>query len=597
MNTLRLLLCLCCMTCVWGLEAEQTCFARPELSPAFSQLRFISVPLAKAYPGTEYNIRPAVIGGTWPYRFKLLLAPAGMTIDPSKGTISWLAPEINGPDDGQAAERSQTVKIHVQDRAGLQAEQEFRITVTKTGFYFVSPNGDDAHAGNFEKPWKTLQRAKEAVQNPAQATLYLRGGHYVVDSPAAAGKKNAHVLAIGRESARHWIAWPGEQPVIDMGWSESKWKAALAYEKGRLDRGETTIVTTKGYGHRIYIDHQIDGFLFDGIEVKNAAYYMFVMWDGNRRNLTWRRCHFHHLYGDYYENSSFIFTFAAERKWKAAAEGERFPFGQPPEMKPYENMVVQDCHFSDRPYTSQREGGWHGGGIVWYTTKGCLIEDSRFERIERGMALMDKDCGLENTYRNNVILGSVMFAAQGCNEHINLHHNFIHGDLSVGAQPGWMRNIWLHHNAIKGKISLMGGATDGPQGFNPDGKTLAGPTDPESQAMIRDYPHDKKLVHAYANVVADSNPNAKRDAHTIGRFNDKKGFAKKYRFVSWDHNLVDAALDLALGWSGKRMEWSEMKKCGFDVHGATGTVLVDDEGHLPEDSAWRADYGRDAGLE
>lgn len=556
-------------------------YPRPEESPAFKAPTFISHPLTTAYPGAEFNMRPAVTGGTWPYHFALRGAPVGMAIDSRKGTVTWQAP---------LTEQTVPVTITVADLAGKKAEQSFLISVTKTGFYFVSPTGDDANPGSFEKPWKTVMRAAEPVADAANSTLYLRGGTYAVDIPAGEGKKNANVLKIMKTSPRRWVAWPGEQPVIDLGWSAEQWQAALVAER-EVKQAQGS---TQGYGHRILIDHGIDDLLFDGLEVKNAAYYMFVMWDGNRSRLTWRRCKLHHLYGDYAENPAFIFTFAPDRKWEPAAPGESFPFGKRPQAKPYRNLIVQDCSFSDRPYDSPR--GEHGGGIVWYVTEGCLVEDSRFERIERGQCIIDKDNGWDNTYRNNVFLGDFMLAAQGCNDGINFHHNFVGGTLQIGTQPGWLRNVWIHHNSLRGAVNLMGGATTGPGKLDPGDKKLAGPADPDSQALIRDFPLDERLIFAWANAVDVPVREEGKDKFNLSRVSADAGFANAFRFVSWNGNLVDEEAEIAIGWSGKRMKWRELTTCGFDTEGAHGKVSFDSEGHLPIDSPWRKRYGRDAGL-
>lgn len=561
-------------------------YRTPEESPAFGAPTFISQPPARAYPGTEFNLRPAVIGGTWPYRFALRTAPEGMGIDERKGTLTWQAPR----EEGLVAQ----VTVAVTDQAGRQAEQSFTLTVGKVAFVFVSPHGDDANPGTFEKPWKTVMRAAQPIDEPASTTLYLRGGTYAVDVPAPPEKKSANVLSILRTSPRRWMAWPGETPTIDLGWSEAQWKAALAAEQAEVDAGRKQVASTQGYGHRIYLDHQVDGLLFDGLEVKNAAYYMFVMWDGNRSNLTWRRCNMHHLYGDYAENPSFLFTFAPDRPWEKAATGEDFPFGKRPKAKPYRHMVVQDCTFADRPYDSPR--GEHGGGIVWYVTQGCLVEDSRFERIERGQTVCDKDSGWDNTYRNNVFLGGFMLAAQGCNDGINFHHNFVDGTLQIGIQPGWMRNIWVHHNALRGGVVLLGGATRGPGKLDPAGKALAGPADPDTQALIRDFPLDERLILAWANVVGLPEASPGKERPFLDRVSPDRGFAERFRFASWNGNLVDERAEVVLGWSGKRMRWSELKPCGFDVTGDSGSVILDAEGHLPADSPWRGMYGREAGI-
>jgi hypothetical protein len=428
-------------------------------------------------------------------------------------------------------------------------------------------------------------RAAQAVEDPAGTTLYLRGGVYPVEVTAPAGKRSANVLCIDKTSPRRWAVWPHERAVVDFGWSEEKWAAALAAERAIHQEG----ASTAGYGHRAYIDHQVDGLTFDGLEFRNACFYMFAMWDGKRSNLTWRRCRLHHLWGDWRENASFIFGFAAERKYEKTAPGETFPFGKRPAAEPYRHVVLQECTVSDVL-------GEAGAGFHWYTTQGMLVEDCRFERT-RGHAFMDKDNGWDNTVRNNVFKGDVMYAAQGCNDGIDFHHNFVDGDLQIGSQPGWVRNIWIHHNAVRGRVTLMGGATAVPEPLDAGGRALGGPADPESQAVIRGFPKDRRLIFAWANVIAIPAPAAgqqEKEPPFLARLPPDAGFANAFRFVYWDRNLVDARAAFIPGWGGKRMPWSALKGC-FDTEGASGTVVLDDAGHLPTHSPWRETYGRDAG--
>ena len=64
--------------------------------------------------------------------------------------------------------------------------QSFKLTVTRKGFYFVDPAGDDASAGTLDKPWKTFMRARsgKCMNTPAEAIIYLRDGEYQIDNPA-----------------------------------------------------------------------------------------------------------------------------------------------------------------------------------------------------------------------------------------------------------------------------------------------------------------------------------------------------------------------------------------------------------------------------
>ena len=56
------------------------------------ELEVISWDFNMAYPGTQYDFRLAVIGGTYPYKFTLQTGPAGMVLDTNTGAMLWDAP-------------------------------------------------------------------------------------------------------------------------------------------------------------------------------------------------------------------------------------------------------------------------------------------------------------------------------------------------------------------------------------------------------------------------------------------------------------------------------------------------------------------------
>ncbi|WAC19104.1 putative Ig domain-containing protein [Luteolibacter sp. SL250] len=573
----------------------------PEECPAFSKPAFISQPPARAYPGALFDMRPAVTGGTWPYRFSLKAAPAGMTIDGRTGTIRWQAPKSTG---------EARITIALADQAGRTAEQDFTVKVGEEGFHFVSPTGDDTNPGTFAKPWKTLIRAAQPVADPAHTTLYLRGGTHLVEKPATPGKNDLNVLKISDTSPRRWIAWPGEKPVIDLGWTEEKWKHALGELVAQADadparkdlepRKKYSRATTISMGHRIYIADGTDHLTFDGLEIRNANYYMFVMWNGRLRGLTWRRCNLHHLYADGGENPGFIFGYAAARKYertpgmeKASPEAAN-PFGRRPQAEPYLNTVIQECTFSDRRYDTRFQSG-HGGGIIWYTTQGSLIEDNRFNPMDHGVTISDKDNGWENTYRNNVFKGDFNISAQGTADAIDIHHNFFDGNVTIGKQPGWLRNIWFHHNSVRGALQMMGGGTFGPDQIDPAGRPLDGPADPEVQTLVRNHPITERLVFAWNNVLAlPEKPHGETGTYT-SRVPSGPAFANRFRFVWCDRNLVDEGARIKAGYTKTEMDWGGLRACGIDVNGARARITLDAEGRLPADSPWRGTHGRDAG--
>ena len=79
--------------------------------------------------------------------------------------------------------------------------------------FFVSPDGDDANPGTFERPFKTLLRARDAVRLSsvrAGTTVYLRGGRYQVSDSLVFGPEDS-----GRPWAPvAWRAWKDERPVV-----------------------------------------------------------------------------------------------------------------------------------------------------------------------------------------------------------------------------------------------------------------------------------------------------------------------------------------------------------------------------------------------
>ncbi len=104
----------------------------------------------------------------------------------------------------------------------------------KKGFYFVSPTGNDETGdGSREKPWRTLEKANNpgaGLKYPAGAVVYVRGAEYRITPPIAGARGGeANRFRIGGASPKRWIAYPGEKPVLDFGWSEAKQKVGALF--------------------------------------------------------------------------------------------------------------------------------------------------------------------------------------------------------------------------------------------------------------------------------------------------------------------------------------------------------------------------------
>jgi hypothetical protein len=127
----------------------------------------------------------------------------------------------------------------------------------KAQSFYVSPLGNDTHAGTKEKPFRTLSRARDAVRSVNQTmtsdiNVYLRGGHYPITetltfTPADSGK-NGHKIC--------YQAYGNEVPVFNgadkvTGWKNYKGRIFEA----KLDRStklRTLIVNDK----RAYMAHK-----------------------------------------------------------------------------------------------------------------------------------------------------------------------------------------------------------------------------------------------------------------------------------------------------------------------------------------------------
>lgn len=114
----------------------------------------------KAYPGLEYRVPVAVLGGAWPFRYELTAAPSGMTIGETYGStdygiINWTNPVTSGS--------PHTVTVRVTDQAGTQVTVTYTLTVTTTGFIFIDAvNGSPSSynggtgTGTISNPFQTI---------------------------------------------------------------------------------------------------------------------------------------------------------------------------------------------------------------------------------------------------------------------------------------------------------------------------------------------------------------------------------------------------------------------------------------------------------
>ncbi len=213
----------------------------------------------RAYPGLEYNVRPAVFGGVYPFTYQLTQAPTGMSIDARTGEIVWPKPTTtNSP---------HSVSLRVTDSQGTVDTVSWTITVTQDGFAFIDANNGKSAAnggtGTITNPWRTISDFYGRA--PANTFVYFRKGTYYTYVA------NWDVGGLNLRSTEPvvWLAYPGEQPVVDM---------TKAYI--RLDKGN---------------DAWFSGFKFQNMSGGNASYGFLVAGPASRG--MWYKNHFYrHLY-------------------------------------------------------------------------------------------------------------------------------------------------------------------------------------------------------------------------------------------------------------------------------------------------------------
>jgi hypothetical protein len=369
--------------------------------------------MARAYPGLEYNVRAAVVGGAYPYTYSLTNAPDGMQINAGTGEIVWLNPQA-----------SASPTLTVVDAEGSRVSTTWTITVTPDRVRFVDAVNGRQSAGNGctttcgagtqASPWRTISDVYRS--GAAGDVVYFRNGTYrVTDLPRVnAGAVWERVEFSSDERPAIWLAYPGERPVLNFDFRPGA-------ENGPLVRFA---------GGNVYVDG------FEGI---NSRYIAFQYESGTGAGPTFRRLRMHTL-GPGLEgsNAAFIMTTTAPT--------------------PTDFMVIQDSEFY----------GVTGEAVTLkiYAQRKLLIEDTVHHDSTIGIEL--KDDVRQFTVRGSTFF-SIARAAIGGNMHQTTTHgeilyNNARGGLALDLnQDGMAQRIFVYRNTLVGRVQVRNtDAADGP---------------------------------------------------------------------------------------------------------------------------------------
>jgi hypothetical protein len=232
----------------------------------------------RAYPGIEYNIRAAVIGGTYPYTYSLSNAPEGMTINSRTGEIIWPNPQSDASD----------IQLSVKDSENTTVSTTWSITVSINGFLFVDAAYSGVETGSITQPFSSIENMiNKTNSGDSQDIVYFRGGNYILI------EHNNHFRATGDVTGKYgfnlsygsgdnlkphkWIGYPGE------------------------------IVNIDGDGRYI----EIGSIYFDNLNLSNFSDWGLIVISQNHYNVV-RRCNWSTLYQVRDTNSNQGFYFHME---------------------------------------------------------------------------------------------------------------------------------------------------------------------------------------------------------------------------------------------------------------------------------------------
>lgn len=374
----------------------------------------------KAYPGIEYNVRAAVIGGVFPYVYELSTAPSGMTINQDTGLISWPNPTTSGS--------PYTVTLKVTDSESTNLTITWTITVTTSGFIFLDAvNGTHAAGlgcssncgtGTISNPFKSIidwyggnDYASKGNNAYANNFIYYRAGTYTIDGYTGESNDDGTYRMPCSSYVKPvvWLAYPGDaKPVIDNGATKS-----IIFYAGT---------------NNVY---------FDGLKITNSGGYgIQTESDGNSQ--TFRRMTFDRLgptSGS--NNQSFI---------RVLANGPGY------------YMAIQDSTFNDLN---------HGAGIKLYETHKMVVENNILSNIRdttgadsiEGVAVKGNT---SKVYVRQNIIHDVPARGIGGNNDITTDseylYNYIYNALENAIevnQDSVAQRIYIYRNTFVGRVQVL----------------------------------------------------------------------------------------------------------------------------------------------
>jgi hypothetical protein len=418
-----------------------------------------------AYPGLAYESRPGVVGGQFPYEFRLLamrlngqpISTAATSLDFRRGTLRFVP----------ATAGSFEFDIEVRDSAAVQrvAQRTFSVTAAADRFLFVAPNGVDLPGrGSISQPFMSISYALSQGA-PSQA-LMLRAGTY-----------SGHFELLD-DRARQLIAYPDEVPIIALNQSGSIGV--------RIDRPPAARI--------------------EGVDITGVRQYGIVS-DPSRPGLVIRALRFlDGVVAQGNENPAYL------HGWGDSSPQSRHRF------------LVQDSEFNN--YPAGYATTWFDAGDSLFennqvrlgaSTVGVHDKDNSQRNVYRENFI---EYSPESS--NNV---GIQISAQYGSEHLHIHHNLlINSGVQLGGQcvsaECTMREHHVHHNTLVGRglVLRWGVFNPGSEGTRASHNLIRSTTSPYAWAScLSSVPSGfSTQFGAAANRLETASTNAMRDTECSG---------------------------------------------------------------------------------
>lgn len=355
-----------------------------------------------AYPGIPYESRPGMVGGIFPYAFRLVSltlngvaqATTGVSLDARRGTVRF-TPTVEG---------SYVLTLEASDSGSPSKtlQQSFTIESSAARFLFVAPDGQDSSGrGSRALPYRSIAYAQ--AQSSAAQVLMLRAGTY---TPAA--------ISLRDTRAKQLLAYPDEVVRLDLNYSANITVNSTSLPMARIE----------------------------GLDILHARQYGIVS-DPSRAGLVIRNVRF--VDGEEGNNPSENPAFI--HGWGDTAATWRH------------KLLVQDNDFGT--YRMKSSGAY---ALTLFDAGESLVENNQIRLGATTGGIHDKDNSQNNTYRENYIMfasgnarsNGIQISGQANADKVHIHHNLlVNAGIYLGTQcfqaSCYMRDLDVHHNTLAGQ--------------------------------------------------------------------------------------------------------------------------------------------------